>query len=127
MMREFQAEDDRRQTLTETNLTVLINATAIHTNLTATSHDQPTISCKPKQSSENDLNPTKINKNTPERRSIVDRTKVNRLPSDTLKVRLCFIQNYFLIEFIHRHQDVRQMTQIIVYLIFIYESNRVAR
>ena len=107
MMREFQAEDDRRQTIAETNLTTLINATANHTNLKSTSNDQsqiPSSSVSNKQQvlSENDSKQSKINANTLDSQSFIDRNKLNikianRLTtSNTLKVRL-----FFIFQFLH--------------------------
>ncbi len=77
MMREFQAENDRHQTMIENNS---VDSTLI-------SNDQLTSSSSNKQQilSDQDANQSKINVNTPELRTISDRTKSNIKP-----VRLIF-------------------------------------
>src|SRR4051812_27481953 len=109
MMREFHAETDRHQTTVENNVTTLINATADHGNLAVTANDQSTAILR----SDNNLNQPKINMNTSESRTFIERNRLNiksanRLTCDTLAVRSCFIfkVSYLLYS---RHQDVRHM------------------
>ncbi len=131
MMREFQAENDRHQTTIENNLTTLINATTDHVDLTVTSNDESILIPNKQQGlSDNDSNQSKINIiTTSESRTNGDKNKLNikpasRLTSDILAVRFCLIFK-FLYPSYSRHQDVQHMIYMVVYQIFMYESNKV--
>jgi len=99
-MKEFQAENERRRTSIENNSTMLLNANSNEIILQSTSNDQSTPSTPTKQFHLDQQIKTTTNQmkiNTPEKRSTVDRNKLNiktnRFPSDTLKVR--YLQNHF--------------------------------
>ncbi|CAF4210161.1 unnamed protein product [Rotaria sp. Silwood2] len=95
MMKEFQAENERRRTMSENNPTTLLNASSNEIILQSSSNDQSETllpSTPTKQNHANhQIKPTsnQIKANTPERRSTADRTKLNvktnRFTSDTLK------------------------------------------
>lgn len=97
MMKEFQAENERRRNSIENNSSMLLNATNNDMILQSTINDQSTPSTPTKQNHIDQqiktTNQMKIN--TPERRSNIDRNKLNiktnRFTSDTLKVK------YFLV------------------------------
>jgi hypothetical protein len=97
-MKEFQAENERRRTITENSPTTLLSATSNELILQSISND-PSQNSSPStpnkqfridQQIKTPSNRTKIN--TPERRSNLDRNKLNlktnKMTSDTLKVRL---------------------------------------
>ncbi|CAF1329604.1 unnamed protein product [Rotaria sordida] len=96
MMKEFQAENERRRTLSENNPSTLLNASSNDIILQSMSNDQsqtPLSSTPTKQhdvdhQTKTTLNQIKVN-NISERRSTVDRNKLNiktnRFTSDTLK------------------------------------------
>jgi hypothetical protein len=124
-MKEFQAENDRHQTMVENNFRTSIDATTDQGNL----NDQSSIPDKQQRLSDNDLNQLKINSNTSESRTNIDRNKLNMKPSsrltcDTLAVRLDFIFQVSSSIIYSRHQDVRHM---VVYPIFMYELSKVIR
>lgn len=78
MMKEFQAENDRRQTITENNPTSLLNAGSNDIILQPTSNDSPSTPTKQfhlDHQGKTTSNQTKMN--TPERRSNFDRNKLN--------------------------------------------------
>ena len=138
MMREFQAENDRRQTSVENDSTMLLNADSNEMILPSTPNDQSAPSTPTRQRHLDQqlktTNPMKMN--TPERRVAADRNKfpirTSKLPSDTLKV------NYFAIIIIKtiifiddniiflnfRHRDVRTMLHMIQTPIITHELNR---
>ncbi len=110
MMREFQAETNRYQTIsTENNSTTIDPVTA----------NEQTIPDKQQIISDDVSNQSNINVNISESRTITDRNKLNtksisRLTSDTLSVR--FVFSIFLSNiFIFSQQDVQIMIHIIVY------------
>jgi hypothetical protein len=79
MMREFQAENERRRSISESNIPALLNVNSNEMILQSISNDQP-------------QTPTRQKKiNTPERRSNFDRNKSN-VKTNTLKVSLFLIQ-----------------------------------
>jgi hypothetical protein len=84
-MKEFQAENDRRRTSDENNSTMLLNVDSNERILQSTSNDQSIPSTPTKQ-----FHLNQMKTNTPERRSNVDRNKLNiktnRFTYDTLKV-----------------------------------------
>jgi hypothetical protein len=123
MMREFQAENERRRTSVENNPTILLNANRNEMILESTPNDRSASSTPTKQyyvDQQIKANQPKVN--TPERRSTLDRNKLNvktnRFTSDTMKVRYFGIiwninKNHlplFVNEFLYyRHLDVQTM------------------
>jgi hypothetical protein len=99
MMREFQAENERRRTSIDTNASMLLNADSNEMILQSISNDQSAPSTPTKQRHVDQQIKTGITtkNNTSERRSNVDRnkfnTKTNRFASDNLKVRYFNIIN----------------------------------
>lgn len=93
MMREFQAENDKRQTNAESRSPVLLNAESNELIVQSTSTDQSAPSTPTKQRHLEQQTKTTISTKTnlQERRGIADRnkisTKTNKLPTDTHKVR----------------------------------------
>lgn len=97
MMREFQAENDQHQKLTENNFTTSVNATADDVNLSSTLDEQSKLSSslgssKQQDLHHNDINRSKNSSNMPESHSTIDKNKLtnkaaNRLTSDVAKVR----------------------------------------
>ncbi|CAF3357847.1 unnamed protein product [Rotaria sp. Silwood1] len=95
MMKEFQAENERRRTMSENNTTILLNASSNEIILQSMPNNQsqtPLPSTPTKQNHVDHQMKTTSNQikvNTPERRSNVDRNKLNiktnRFTSDTLK------------------------------------------
>ena len=92
MMREFQAENDKRRT-NESHSPALLNAESNQLIVQSTSNDQSAPSTPTKQRHLEQQTKTTIptKTNLQERRGIADRnkisTKTNKLPTDTLKVR----------------------------------------
>ena len=96
MMKEFQAENERRQILSENNPTNLLNATSNEIVLQAATNVQSQITISSTSTDEHHVddqlktvsNQTKIH--TTERPPLVDRTKLyvktNRYTSNTVKV-----------------------------------------
>ena len=104
MMKEFQAENDQRQTSIDNNLAALINATADHINESQISNDQSKFASSSMahklESFNSDLSQSKSNINTTDLRSVVDKNKLNsrtthRSSSDALKVKLFLLYIYF--------------------------------
>lgn len=97
MMKEFQAENERRRSISENNPTVLLNANDNEIVLHTTSNDPSQISSPStltKQSNHDHQAKTTLNHiktNTLERRVVLDRNrlnmKANRFTSDNLKVK----------------------------------------
>ncbi|CAF4383135.1 unnamed protein product [Rotaria sp. Silwood2] len=101
MMKEFQAENDQRQTKIENNSITVINPTVDNINLSSNLNDQSKtslslsssstlISQKQQESLNNNSNQLKTNINTSDLRTIVDKNKLNskttnRLTSDSLR------------------------------------------
>ena len=131
MMREFQAENERRRTSVENNSTSLLNADSNEIILQSTSNEQSVPSTPIKQNhldqQTKTTNPLKMN--TLERRSTLERnkfnTKTNRLASDSLKVK--YLDSISNINHLHfRHRDVQIMlhrNQILPHLIIMHEPN----
>jgi len=99
-MKEFQAENDRRRTSDENNSSILLNADSNEMILQSTSNDQSIPSTPTKQFHlDQQIKTNQMKNNTPERRSTVDRNKLNiktnRFTSDNLKVR--YLQIIFIL------------------------------
>jgi hypothetical protein len=90
MMREFQAETDKRRTNAENHSPALLNAESNELIVPTALNDQSAPSTPTKQRHLEQQTKTTKN-NLQERRGIADRnkisTKTNKLPTDTLKVR----------------------------------------
>lgn len=104
MMKEFQAENERRRTSLENNSSILLNASSNDMILQSTTNDQSIPSTPTKQNHlDQQLKTTNQMKiNTSERRTNFDKnkfnTKTNRFTTDTSKVRInILILIYFYI------------------------------
>jgi hypothetical protein len=90
-MKEFQAENDRHQLMTENNLTALINATANYINPSLIISDQSEKSSDSIEDAYSHSNQARNNTITLEKRSNTHRSKSHmKTNPDTLKVRLYF-------------------------------------
>ena len=95
-MREFQAENERRRTSVDTNVSTLLDVESNDMILQSISNDQSVPSTPTKQRLNDQQIKTTNPMKTSERRSNFDRNrynvKTNRYPSDTQKVKY-FISN----------------------------------
>jgi hypothetical protein len=131
-MKEFQAENERRRTITEDNPSMLLNASSNEMILQSNDQSIPSTPSSQYHSDQQLKTTNQMKVNTLERRSTFDRNKLNikthRFAYDTLKVRYFeFISNINQISYLYyRHLDVQtmlHMNQMLLHRIIIYEVN----